>query len=80
VGSFISLTGSWAAFFAALFAAGALLSAKKITWPPALLLVAFGWELQMSHTMPHGPIAFVLLATAGVWIRRTLVARRSLPR
>lgn len=80
VGSFISLTGSWAAFFAALFAAGALLVAKIIRWPPALLLVGFGWELQMSHTMPHGPIAFVLLAAAAVWIRRTLVTRRSLPR
>jgi hypothetical protein len=69
VGSFISQTGSWAAFFAALFAALALLLAKKISWPPALLLTALGWELQMSHTMPHGPIAFALLIIAGIWIR-----------
>jgi hypothetical protein len=74
VGSFISQTGSWAAFFAALFAALALLLAKKISWPPALLLTAFGWELQMSHTMPHGPIAFALLIIAGIWIR--LAGRR----
>jgi hypothetical protein len=71
VGSFISQTGSWAAFFAALFAALALLLGKQISWPPALLLVAFGWELQMSHTMPHGPIAFTLLIAAGIWIWRT---------
>jgi hypothetical protein len=71
VGSFISQTGSWAAFFAALFAALALLLGKQISWPPALLLVAFGWELQMSHTMPHGPIAFALLIAAGIWIWRT---------
>jgi hypothetical protein len=68
VGSFISQTGSWAAFFAALFAALALLLARKISWIPALLLIGFGWELQMSHTMPHGPIAFSLLIVAGIWI------------
>ena len=71
VGSFISLTGSWAAFVAALFTALALLLERKASWPPALLLVAFGWELQMSHTMPHGPIAFALLVPAGIWIWRT---------
>lgn len=69
VGSFISLTGSWAAFFAALFVALALLVAKRAPWPPLVLLVAFGWELQMSHTMPHGPIAFALLIVAALWIR-----------
>jgi hypothetical protein len=71
VGSFISLTGSWAAFFAAFFTALALLAAKKISWIPALLLVGFGWELQMSHAMPHGPIAFALLIIAWIWIWRT---------
>jgi hypothetical protein len=71
VGSFISLTGSWAAFLAAFFVALALLVDKTISWLPALLLVGFGWELQMSHTMPHGPIAFALLILAGIWIRRT---------
>ncbi len=71
VGSFISLTGSWAAFFAALLVAIALLLDKKASWIPALLLTAFGWELQMSHTMPHGPVAFALLIVAGVWVWRT---------
>jgi len=71
VGSFISLTGSWAVFFAALFLALALFFDKKISWIPALLLVAFGWELQTSHTMPYGPIAFALLIIAGIWIWRT---------
>jgi hypothetical protein len=75
VGSFISQTGSWAAFFAGLFLAAALLVDKTISWPPALLLVGFGWELQMSHTMPHGPIAFALLIAAGVWIRQTAGSR-----
>jgi hypothetical protein len=70
VGSFISQTGSWAAFFAALFVGVALILDKKISWPPLLLLVGFGWELQMSHTMPHGPIAFALLIVAGIWIWR----------
>jgi hypothetical protein len=76
VGSFISLTGSWAAFAAALLVALALVLDKKISWIPALLLVGFGWELQMSHTMPHGPIAFALLIIAGVWTWR---ANRLLP-
>lgn len=68
VGSAISLAGSWAAFFAALFLAVALFMAKKASWPPLLLLIGFGWELQMSHTMPHGPIAFSLLIIAALWI------------
>ncbi|HTZ90119.1 MAG TPA: hypothetical protein VMA71_07255 [Alloacidobacterium sp.] len=71
VGSVISLTGSWAVFFAALFLAISLFLDKKISWIPALLLVAFGWELQVSHTMPNGPIAFALLIVAGIWIWRT---------
>jgi hypothetical protein len=70
VGSFISVTGSWAAFFASLFVALALLVDKKSSWLAALLLTAFGWELQMSHTMPHGPIAFTLLIIAGVLVWR----------
>src|SRR5271157_1494440 len=71
VGSFISLTGSWTAFFAALFLALALLVDKKLSWIPALLLVGFGWELQESHTMPHGPIAFALLIIAAIWAWRS---------
>jgi len=70
VGSFFSLTGSWMAFFACLFAAAALALAKnnKMWWPPLIVLVASGWELQMSHASPHGPIAFGLLIAAAVWM------------
>ena len=73
VGSVISQTGSWAVFAASLSLALALLIAKKAPWPPLLLLVGFGWELQLSHTMPHGPIAFSLLIVAALWM---YVARR----
>jgi hypothetical protein len=51
----------------------ALLPARRIHWQPALLLIAFGYELQESHAAPHGPIAFALLiVAAGVmaWQRR----------
>lgn len=68
VGSFVSLTGSWAAFAAALLVAITLWLARRAPWPPLIILVAFGWELQMSHTMPYGPIAFALLIIAGLWI------------
>jgi hypothetical protein len=68
VGSFISETGSWAAFYSAAFAASGLFFAKKAPWPALILLVIFGWELQLSHTMPHGPIAFSLLIVAAAWI------------
>jgi hypothetical protein len=69
VGSFISLTGSWAAFAAGLLVALALLVAKKAPWPPLVLLVAFGYILQISHTMPYGPIAFSLLIVAALWMK-----------
>jgi len=68
VGSFISLTGSWAVFAAALLVALALLVARKAPWPPLVLLAGFGWELQVSHTMPHGPIACSLLIVAALWM------------
>ena len=68
VGSFISLTGSWAVFASAVFVAIGLFLAKKAQWPSLILLVAFGWELQVSHTMPHGPIAFGLLIISAFWI------------
>jgi len=68
VGSFISLTGSWAVFASALFVAVALFLTKKAPWPALILLVAFGWELQVSHTMPHGPIAFALLIISAFWL------------
>jgi hypothetical protein len=68
VGSFFSLTGSWAVFIACVFAAAALLVSKKMWWPPLIVLLAFGWELQTSHASPNGPIAFGLLIVAAVWM------------
>jgi len=68
VGSKISLTASWSVFAAALLVALALLVAKKAPWPSLILLVGFGWELQLTHAMPHGPIAFSLLIVAALWM------------
>jgi hypothetical protein len=68
VGSFISQTGSWAVFVAALCAAIALFLSRGASWPPLVVLVAFGWELQTSHASPHGPIAFALLIVASAWL------------
>ncbi len=65
----ISQTGSWAVFVAALFAAAALFLAKRAAWPPLVLLVVFGWELQLSHAAYHGPIAFAVLIVAALWLR-----------
>jgi hypothetical protein len=42
----------------------ALLPARRIHWLPAILLVAFGYQLQESHAAPHGPTAFALLILA----------------
>jgi hypothetical protein len=64
VGSFISLGGSYAILLATLLIVAALLPARRIHWLPALLLVAFGYQLQESHAAPHGPIAFALLIVA----------------
>jgi hypothetical protein len=69
VGSVTSLTGSWAVFFAALFAAVALFLTRRAPWPALVLLILFGWQLEISHTAMHGPVAFGLLAIAGVWLR-----------
>jgi len=68
VGSFVSLTGSWSVFAASVTAALALLRERKAPWPTLLLITAFGWELQTSHTSPHGPIAFGLFLFAALWI------------
>jgi hypothetical protein len=68
VGSFFSLTGSWAVFIACVFAAAALLLAKKMSVLPLIVLLLFGWQLQVSHASPNGPIAFALLVVAGVWM------------
>ena len=79
VGSFISLTGSWAVFIATVAAALALLIARLAPWPTLILLVAFGWELQTSHASPHGPIAFGLLILAAIWMWWADRARAALP-
>ena len=65
VGSFISLTGSWAILAAAVFAALALYLAGT-AWLPLVLLAAFGITLQISHASPYGPIAFTLLILAAL--------------
>lgn len=69
VGSVVSLAGSWSVFAAALFAAAALYLSRRAPWPALVLLIAFGWEIQVSHASPHGPIGFALLAIAAAWIR-----------
>lgn len=70
VGSFTSETGSWAVFSAALLLAIALWIAGKAPKLALVLLVVFGWELQVSHTNPHGPIAFASLLVAALLIWR----------
>lgn len=73
VGSVVSLGGSFAVLFAAILIALALLLARRLHWLPAILLVAFGWQLWIAHASPHGPIAFALLiAASGVmrWQQR----------
>jgi hypothetical protein len=77
VGSFVSLTGSWAIFIAMLAAALALLLTRRVPWPPLIVLIAFGWELQTSHAAMHGPIAFALLIVASAWL--WWVRRRRVP-
>lgn len=67
--SVVSLLGSWSVFTAAVFAAAALHLSRRAPWPPLVLLIAFGWEIQVSHASPHGPIGFALLAIAAAWIR-----------
>ena len=68
VGSFISLTGSWAIFVAALSVAIGLFLSRSVPWAPLVILIAFGWELQTSHASMSGPIAFGLLIIASAWI------------
>jgi hypothetical protein len=66
VGSFVSLTGSWAVFIAATSLAIYLILNKKINILCFILLLGFGWELQLAHASYHGPIAFSLLALASL--------------
>jgi hypothetical protein len=68
VGSFISQTGSWAIFFAAILTAITLFLMRKAPWQPLVILIAFGWEIQLSHASYHGPIAFSLLIISAAWI------------
>ena len=51
-----------------MFLALSLFLAKKAPWPPLVILVAFGWELQVSHTAFHGPVAFGFLIIAAAWM------------
>jgi hypothetical protein len=68
VGSFVSLTASWAAFTSATFIAASLLLSRRAGWLNMAVLVAFGWELQTAHASPHGPTAFALLIVASLWL------------
>ncbi|MGZ5904065.1 MAG: hypothetical protein ACXWKQ_01850 [Reyranella sp.] len=68
VGSFISLTASWAAFVASVLIAATLLLSRRAGWLNMAVLVGFGWELQTAHASPHGPIAFALLIVAAGWL------------
>lgn len=71
LGSFVSLTASWAALAAAALIAAALLLSKRAGWVSVVLLLGFGWELQTAHAAPHGPIAFslLILAALSIWLR-----------
>jgi hypothetical protein len=64
VGSLVSLGGSYAVLAGTVLIVVALLPARRIHWLPAVLLLAFGYQLQVSHAAPHGPIAFALLIAA----------------
>ncbi len=80
IGSFISLTASWAAFAAAVLIAATLLLSRRADWVNMAVLIGFGWELQTAHASPHGPIAFALLIVAASWLwwtrrRRVYVAK-----
>jgi hypothetical protein len=70
IGSFVSLTGSWAVFVAAVSATGYLMLNHRASWLACILLLGFGWELQVAHASYHGPIAFTLLAAASTLILR----------
>lgn len=67
--SVVSQTASWAAFASALLIALALLASRRAPLAPLVLLVVFGWEVQLTHAAVHGPIGFGLLAVAAAWIR-----------
>jgi hypothetical protein len=70
VGSVVSETRSWAIFLAALLTSVVLYLRKMAPWPSLLLLLGFGWVLQISHASYHGPVAFGFLILAGLWIWR----------
>ena len=68
VGSVVSLTASWAIFFATLFVALALTLARRGPLVPLVILVVAGYVVQISHAAPYGPTGFGLLALAGIWL------------
>ena len=49
---------------AAVSAAIYLILNRKTSWLVCILLIGFGWELQIAHASYHGPVAFALLALA----------------
>ena len=77
VGSFVSLTGSWAIFFATLFTAPVLYLRKLAPVPALVLLVVFGYVLQESHASYYGPLAFTILLVTGLIMWRHLQTIRS---
>ncbi len=68
VGSVISESASWLVFYTAVLAGISLLTSKKATWPPLIVLGVFGWEIQLTHASYHGPLGFGLLVVASLWI------------
>ncbi len=68
VGSFVSQTGSWAAFASFALVAIALVESGRSRLAPAAVMAVSGWYLQLSHAAFNGPIAFGLLAVAGTWM------------
>lgn len=68
VGSIISQGASWLAFLMTLAVALSRFFAKQGNIIALLLLIAAGWELQVSHAALHGPVAFGLLIIAALWL------------
>jgi hypothetical protein len=63
VGSFISLTGSWAAFFSTVFVALErwMRQRTRVAIALGIALAAAGYLVQISHAAMTGPAAFALL-------------------
>ncbi len=72
VRSVLSETGGWTALVTAVASAARLFRWQASGWVTVIALVAFGWELHVSHANPHGPVAFacLILASAALWWRQ----------